>query len=1765
MDEKIVANGIVQKRLMLPEGTPCIDAYPGLPTVRAVEQVVVFDDIYPKTKGNISSVSTYEKTVENEDDSVGNEDGAVNDEDGGVENGDEGKTTETFYRFTDTGFNFSQEYILEGEELRIVFQSGSLNGMDFGVMFNPEAAPEKLEDGSWNPDAQLWEIVANEDYGRKLPDNVLKPKEGDTYILYGWDSTRIEGLGLVAEAEEELKKRAEAYIRKTRIDPNTYSCKMMPDYMYGLDADGNQNPNYAKHFDVGDKVNLINKAFFETGSRSSRIIGYEYNLDKPYDNPVFTVGETAAYSRIGELESKLDNITLKGQTYTGGGGRGGIYVIGTNDSTAPSNRNVYSALKALQSFINKTRDDRSTGKIASDTALEVGKFVSGATGGIFLNDKETGQSSLEVDKLHVRMKAYFESLEIVNVNSVGGKQVISPAGGVRLAFVWEKGLVEVERERQKTDDEGNLMTDEKGNPVMETYTEKVDNGVPEGVYRCFFLAEQDGQEVENRYKKDDQVLSKDFNIKKPGQYNKVTNHYYWRLVTGVSTEPVTVGGLGYHYVDLSVTDCDTGSDAPAAGDVIAHLGNRTDVDRQNALVFSSVDTFSPSITLYQGINSYSYLGKDVVSYGVNKTSNKAFFNVYGEMYVGDREGNTFIKYTQDNGVEIKGKLAVGTRIGDEKTIEDALKEATQSAIDSANENISEFTNAITKDIEGLQNQIDGAIETWFDELAPTLESYPANEWTTVEAKNLHLGDLYYSGEGKAYRFQMDGEDYVWKEITDSDITKALANAKKAQDTADGKRKVFVKQPTDADEYDIGDLWVNATYGTIYKNDMLRAVKAKESGVAFDISHWTKASKYTDDTKADQVQENVDTLSTSVNSLSNTVSGMKDFTDTAFADGIVDRSEKSAIKNYLNNIETTKADVRNAYEKVYDNALLEGVAKTNLSEGYEGFNAAAKELVDTVTEAIKDGKTTSAERANVDAKYTNFNTKYGEFVAYLNAANKYIQDKINSAASEALTQIGGLSYLKKALKEDTSIEGGLIQSSVLALGYTLDDGAYKVMSGTNGIYESSKRGGGIASWWGGSMKDRDDYTGGSVPSDAAKALIRMDGSGYLADGGIWWGTDGKIHADPQSFIIRENQLGDYLELFRIVYKTGSPKIDYMIPQYVMQKLEVATELKLGGVPITRHADGVLEIGGDLLVTGSVTMYAQGAHTASSILDALPIDSVTLSKEGGKLKVIGGGGGGSSISGIRVNGGTYAPDADGYITVPDYPTSLGWSDITGKPTSLSGFGIADGVNAVSVTGSGNVVTAASVSGHTLTLTKGITALTAHQSLANYVTLNSAQTISGAKTFSAAPSFTASSKPFNVSSTALVGNLNADLLDSLHASAFARADQQAAVDLNTVNGHGIMCNATNAAATAERHYPVSEAGTLFYGTAVHNSANQIYGTYNSNRWFVRGGGTSTTAKTAWRELLHTGNYSTTLDTRYYTESEINTKLTNGSVTKLGTSTVGSGTKPIYLNAGTATASGSTVGSTSKPVYMSAGAITALSATVGSSSLPVYMSSGTITQCSTSLGVSITGNAASATKLQTARTLWGQSFNGTANVTGAMSSVTSITMSGALSGATTGSFSSTLSANGTTDATSLTSASLVCKGGAAITKNLLVGGAITMYYTSDMTLKDNIRPVKDAPDRLMSLGGVYDFEYSREEVARNPVYGGRHTGLMYQNVKDSALGSMAHKRSDGKGVLNYLDPSFICLIAAVGMNHEERIRELEKENVELKKRISDLERRAA
>lgn len=228
----------------------------------------------------------------------------------------------------------------------------------------------------------------------------------------------------------------------------------------------------------------------------------------------------------------------------------------------------------------------------------IGKNGSGIT------VRKDGTSQAVVDRLYVKIKAVFDELQVKRATHVGGEQIITHAG---------MKCIRVEE--------------------------------LEDVYRCSFLAEQDGEAIANEFSVGSLAQAKECNIVEGTTLN-ASNRYYWREVVAV----------GRDYIDLSKTICDEDSDVPQAGDDIIGLGHRTDVDLQSAIVLSSTNETSPSITFYTGIDDFNLTGKDVISFGVDKSTGHAYMKVYGTSYIGARDESTYIKYTPEGGVEIKGRF-----------------------------------------------------------------------------------------------------------------------------------------------------------------------------------------------------------------------------------------------------------------------------------------------------------------------------------------------------------------------------------------------------------------------------------------------------------------------------------------------------------------------------------------------------------------------------------------------------------------------------------------------------------------------------------------------------------------------------------------------------------------------------------------------------------------------------------------------------------------------------------------------------------------------------------------------------------------------------------------------------------------------------------------------------------------------------------------------------------------------------------------------------
>lgn len=1179
---------------------------------------------------------------------------------------------------------------LKDDDFSISMKDGMCGGRTFKV-----ASSTKI-DGRWR---LTIERVKDDALELWFPYKDYPIKNGDHFVLTGITLPD----SYVNAASLKLLKYAIAFIDKNDYTRYVYQPKVDEIFMarqHDLAEKDTTGVIKSLHdtLKAGDLME-----FEDTDLRIGGVISIDQLTIKEEDGKIptydITLREDKEVGTIQKIQQQISSL----QSGNGGTGAG---------LTTTQVKNQV-ATEGSKHFISKINDDTAKGTI---TWEKVQKFFSGLhvgnsnneNGGSWTPDAE-GRSHLITDYLEVRMKAIFEELVINKTSTIGGKEIISPAGGVVAHKVEE---------------------------VTVTY-----NNVSQKAYRCYFLAEQDGDEVDNDFAVNDQVRSESFNVRK-GTYHKAGNHFYWRLVIGRDEDPVELEGKKYHYIDLSDTDCATASDVPAKGDVLNQCGNRTDVERQNCLIFSAVDTYSPSISLYHGINSYSFANREYVEYGVNKQNNKAFFNVYGDMYVGDRptkengyEGSSYIRYdSSTKQLSVKGKISA------------------KSTVDG--KELSQYFNKIAE----LQNQVDGAIETWFYDGVPTLENAPAISWKTDNDKKIHLGDLYYNNKtGKAYRFAKDGNTYKWTIITDTDIAKALSDARMAQETANGKMKVFSVQPTTP--YQVGDIWVNATYpsdGSTYKNEVLRCQTNKAAGSQFAIGDWIKASKYTDDTvanaakkAAEDAQKAAQTAQTDIKNLGNTVTDNKKEFDNYVTDGYLEPSEIAAMAQDSKRLEDDFAAAQKSYNEVENAEVLKSTKElTDLTSAFTVLSTAKKELIKYLSDISKrynetDTNGKAAIVSAVGTKFTNFQSAYSAFYDKLGLANAYITSKIYGDLKQNITDLAGYKYLKDALGQTTDIDGGLVMTTLLAL----RDGDGNVQSGINGAIDPNRGKKSIATWWGGQMVDKDYNSGNLTP---ATSLIRFDGSGYLANGAIWWDVSGKVHADPTSFIISEKNLGAYLIFFEPTWKEGSTGTSVadlvsLKPNAPFSKLGVSGDatfegaISFHGIKLTYDATNkAIKIDGNLYATGGITAYGAGASTTGgggglngsvkSYSNALKLTSESLSEiasaysikaldsrisslEGGSATAISVSGSGNAVTSVTKNGTT--------ISVVKGSTFLT------SHQSLDGY-----VNAISVSGSGNAITSVSKSGKGITFTKGATFLTSHQSLANYYTKSSVDSLLSGK---------------------------------------------------------------------------------------------------------------------------------------------------------------------------------------------------------------------------------------------------------------------------------------------------------------------------------------------------------------------------------------------------------------------------------------------------
>ena len=519
----------------------------------------------------------------------------------------EDKTSEegrkyTVYYFKDNGMNWNpKDYEIPDLDYMLQFQTGELAGRGTDGSFQ----------AAWHEDTREWEIInVYPDDTTQIPGGVIVPNPGDKYIPWNFSMPQE----YITEAEQAYKLAVDDFLNTYSFDPNKYTGTTDRNYI-----ENNNTP-----LRIGWNVRLLSEQYFGStgGYKDTRITKVQRKLNDLCQATITCsdeVGSGWKSSVDNSLNSLRYEVARQAEQY--------VYdVIRSFDEKTPSDKNIFSALKSLKTHLRKDAPDRTEflmkllGGIISPF-LTSPDFVTGMMGaGMSFYSDENGDSVGWIDKLYVRKKAIFQLLSIMETELAGASYMFN-ASGARAT------ITKVER----IDAVPFYYADGSAKYYSDGSRAYVQPSAHGAVYRCYFLANDGEKAIENRFRVGNLVRSQSFNIKS-GVYENVSNHYWWRLVTAV----------GDNWIEVSVNHCDEGSDIPKEGDVVVQLGDISDTDFQSAIVLSAYGDGAPSLIFYQGINSYSLSGKDIVTIGYDRVKKEGYFNVYGRAYIGNREQTNYL-------------------------------------------------------------------------------------------------------------------------------------------------------------------------------------------------------------------------------------------------------------------------------------------------------------------------------------------------------------------------------------------------------------------------------------------------------------------------------------------------------------------------------------------------------------------------------------------------------------------------------------------------------------------------------------------------------------------------------------------------------------------------------------------------------------------------------------------------------------------------------------------------------------------------------------------------------------------------------------------------------------------------------------------------------------------------------------------------------------------------------------------------------------------
>ena len=508
----------------------------------------------------------------------------------------------TVYYFKDNGMNWNpKDYEIPDLDYMLQFQTGELAGRGTDGSFQ----------AAWHEDTREWEIInVYPDDTTQIPGGVIIPNPGDKYIPWNFAMPQE----YITAAEQAYKLAVDDFLNTYSFDPNKYTGTTDRNYI-----ENNNTP-----LRIGWNVRLLSEQYFGStgGYKDTRITKVQRKLNDLCQATITCsdeVGTGWKSSVDNSLNSLRYEVARQAEQY--------VYdIIRTYDSKTPSDKNIFSALKSLKTHLRKDVPDQTEflikflGGIITNL-LKSTDFVTGMMGsGMSFSSEEGGESVGWIDKLYVRKKAIFQVLSIMETELAGASFMFN-ASGARAT------ITKVER----IDAVPFFYSDGSAKYYSDGSRAYVQPSVYGAVYRCYFLADDGEKAIENRFRVGNLVRSQSFNIKS-GVYENVSNHYWWRLVTAV----------GDNWIEVSVNHCDEGSDIPKEGDVVVQLGDISDTDFQSAIVLSAYGDGAPSLIFYQGINSYSLSGKDIVTIGYDRVKKEGYFNVYGRAYIGNREQTNYL-------------------------------------------------------------------------------------------------------------------------------------------------------------------------------------------------------------------------------------------------------------------------------------------------------------------------------------------------------------------------------------------------------------------------------------------------------------------------------------------------------------------------------------------------------------------------------------------------------------------------------------------------------------------------------------------------------------------------------------------------------------------------------------------------------------------------------------------------------------------------------------------------------------------------------------------------------------------------------------------------------------------------------------------------------------------------------------------------------------------------------------------------------------------